>query len=150
MKKNQSNKGIEMESLSKITTRNYFCDQWELSQTRSPETKVKVSKLIKRFKKFEDFLFFLELPVHDLIWFASDDGVFIHIEFANKNYPYFRDQKELISAYLKSYIPMKNYDDVLSDYSEKLINLHLEYEFDLDDYEFEYPSHDYFYMSLFN
>lgn len=127
-----------------METKKYFCDEWELSSIRREETTSRVNALMERFRKFEDVLEALELPITDAHLFAGEYGVFVNIVFEEDEKWRFVTNFEVISAYLKAHLPMRNCDDLeilKSDYC-------LEYELDLNNYDFEYPSHDYFYMSL--
>ena len=134
-----------------MSTKKYFCEEWELSSTSTPETNGRVNYFIDKFKKFEDVLDVLELPVTEILLFPGDYGVFINIGFKKDDYVLFRSDIEVISAYLKAHLPMRNYDDVLHPkYSSQIEKYYLEYELDLGGYEFSYPSHDYFYMSMFH
>jgi hypothetical protein len=134
-----------------MNTKKYFCDEWELSSVRTPETDDRVNYFIGKFKKFEDFLGVLGLPITEINLIPSDYGVYIHIEFKKDDYVNFRDEVGVISAYLKAHLPMRNYEDVIHPkYSDQVKSYHLDYELDLNDFESSYPSHDYFYMGVFS
>lgn len=131
-----------------MNTKNYFCDTWALSSIKTTETEYKVREFVNQFKKFENLLQALELPVLDIYLFSGDYGVSIDIEFNRDDWGMFRMNLEVINAYLKTYLPMNSYEDVISDISDEIKTYHLQYDLDLGGYQFEYPSHDYFHMSL--
>jgi hypothetical protein len=131
-----------------MSTKKYFCDGWGLSSIKTSETEYRVKHFIQEFKKFEDLLVILDLPINEIYLFSCDYGVHVQIEFHRDNYGSVRHERDVINSYLKAHLPMKNYDDVLMEYSKEITNHHFEYELDLGGYEFEYPSHDYFHLSL--
>jgi hypothetical protein len=134
-----------------MNTKKYFCDEWELSSIRTAETDDKVTYFIDKFKKFEDFLQVLNLPITEIQLIPSDYGVYIHIGFVKDDYVSFRNEVSVVSAYLKAHLPMRNYDEVIQPkYSDQIKSYYLDYELDLNDWESSYPSHDYFYMSFFS
>ena len=129
----------------------YFCNDWELSKAIIPETSYRVESFIEKFKKFEDFLKCLELSTEEILFYPSDEGVHFHIKFSKKHYVFFKNNIDLISLYLKIHLPIKNSGkSVLPEYANEIENYYLVFEFDLNDYEANYPSHDFFYMSVFN
>lgn len=134
-----------------MNTKKYFCDEWEFSSTMSSGTTLRVNSFVKEVKKFENILEVLELPIKDIELIVNDDGVCIHIRCNSSDYGLFVREVEVITAYLKAHLPIKNYEDVVRrGFSEEFDVSCLMYELDLDSYEFEYPTHDYFYMSLYS
>lgn len=134
-----------------MNTKKYFCDEWELSSIQSSETTLRVRSFIEEVKKFEDVLEVLELPIKDIELIVNDDGVCIHIACNSRDYGLFVREVEVISAYLKAHLPIKNYEDLVRrGFSEETDVSCLKYELDLDSYEFGYPTHDYFYMSFYS
>lgn len=135
-----------------MSTKKYYCEQWKLSPLQSPETQYKVRSLIESTKKFEDILDALELPVTDINLSASDDGVYLTIVCDANDYRLYVSEAEVISAYLKKHLPMKKYHEIdhrnFSPTREQSY-VDMEYQLDLYTYEFPYPSHDYFYLSLY-
>ncbi len=132
-----------------MSTKKYFCEEWELSSVCTTETQRRVNEFIKEFRKFEDFLDFLALDVREIDLFAGDYGVHIQINFQGKSASYFFRELEVIASYLRVHLPMKSYNDVMKPWhSEDVENYYLEYELDVGGYEFDYPSHDYLYTSL--
>jgi len=131
-----------------MNTKKYFCEGWKLSGIQTSDAKYRVRGFIEMFRKFEDLLSTLDLPVSDIDLISHCDGVDVLIEFECKNWGAFKVDLEVINSYLKAHLPMKSYDEVITEYSKESKTHYLEYELDLGSFQFEYPSHDYFHLSL--